>query len=157
MEQLWIDLYEYGYIEKDDVYSVQNWIGALIQVGYDFPKLKMRKFRNVAVMGQFNYADHVDAVIFWYQKYRETFKEVLIAGPFNDAQAAELNQHSINVIQGRNDRGFVSPYENHMRALLQYKDNEMIEGVIYVHDDGVMNVTELTQGKVSVKFSCAVF
>ena len=153
MEQLWIDLYEYGYIEEDDVFAVQMWLEALRQVGYEFPKLKMRKYRNVAVMGQFNYADdNIDAVIFWHQKYLETFKEVLVAGPFNDNQAAELNRHSIKVIQGRDDKGFVSPYENQMKALMQYKENEKIDGVLYVHDDGVMNMTEITQGKVSKIF-----
>jgi hypothetical protein len=33
MEQLWIDLYEYGYIEMDDVFAVQAWLGALDQAG----------------------------------------------------------------------------------------------------------------------------
>ena len=152
MEQLWIDLYEYGYIEEDDVFAVQMWLEALRQVGYEFPKLKTRKYRNVAVMGQFNYATDdniIDAVIFWRQKYLETFKEVLVAGPFDDTQVAELNRNSINVIQGRDDQGFVSPYENQMKALMQYKDNEMIDGVLYVHDDGFLNMTEITQGKVS--------
>ena len=70
MEQLWIDLDERGYIEVGDVDSVQKWLGALIQSGYEFPPLK-RRFRNAAVMGQFNYTDSpslVNDVIFWSQK-----------------------------------------------------------------------------------------
>ena len=152
MEQLWIDLYEYGYIEEEDVTYVQLWLQALNEIKYEFPVLKQKKFHSVAVMGQFNYADSKDAVeagIFWYQKQRGTFKEVLLAGPFSDEQVSEFHHHSIKVIQGRDDRGFVSPYENHAKALLQYKENKNIDGVIYVHDDGVMNITEITQGKVS--------
>jgi len=36
MEQLWIDLYERGYHEQDDVTLVQNWLSALVQIQYDF-------------------------------------------------------------------------------------------------------------------------
>ena len=37
MEQLWIELYERGYIEMDDVYQVQFWLGSLLEGGYEFP------------------------------------------------------------------------------------------------------------------------
>jgi hypothetical protein len=36
MEALWIDLYERGYMEIDDVKMVQLWPGALVQIGYHF-------------------------------------------------------------------------------------------------------------------------
>jgi hypothetical protein len=36
MEALWIDLYERGYMEEDDVKMVQLWLGALVQIGYHF-------------------------------------------------------------------------------------------------------------------------
>jgi hypothetical protein len=36
MEALWIDLYERGYLEEDDVKMVQLWLGALVQIGYHF-------------------------------------------------------------------------------------------------------------------------
>ena len=152
MEQLWIDLYEHGYIEENDVYSVQLWLGALHQAGYKFPPLKKRRYRNVAVMGQFNYADNdsiIEQVIFWTQKNLERFQHVLVAGPFNDDQMSVLNAHSIDVIQGRDDKGFVSPYESHIKALLRYQDDDRVEGVIHVHDDAIMNLTDLTEGKVS--------
>ena len=152
MEELWINLYEYGYIEEEDVTSVQLWLQALYEVGYKFPTLNKKKYRNVAVMGQFNYADSEDSVeagIYWYTKQMQTFKEVLLAGPFSNEQTSEFSRHSIKVIQGRNDRGFVSPYENQMKALLLYEDNKNIDGVIYAHEDGVMNVTEIANGRVS--------
>jgi hypothetical protein len=36
MEQLWIDLFERGYIEEDDIRLAQLWLGALVQIQYDF-------------------------------------------------------------------------------------------------------------------------
>lgn len=151
MEQLWIDLYERGYIEETDILSLQKWIGALNQIGYEFPPLK-RRFRNVAVMGQFNYADKPSVfhdVMFWVQKNREQFDTVLAAGPFSEDQMSSFKEHSIDVVQGKDDRGFYSPLENQMNTLLRFKDSDKIDGVVYVHDDGIMNITELSQGKVS--------
>lgn len=151
METLWIDLYEHGYIELDDVYALQHWLGALKQIGYVFPPLK-RRYRNVAVMGQFNYAHfptQVDDVIFWVQKYREYFHSVIAAGPFSEKQVMELAGHSIEVIVGSlNGRknGHYDPYENLMVALQHFKNSTTIEAVLYAHDDALVNVTDLSQG-----------
>ncbi len=43
MENLWIDLFERGYIEENDIKMVQLWLLALIEAGYDFPALKEPK------------------------------------------------------------------------------------------------------------------
>ena len=157
MEHLWIDMYELGYIEVEDVYAVQAWLGALDQAGYDFPLLK-RRHRNVAVMGQFNYANRsstVDDVIFWTQKNRELFHTVLAAGPFSEDQMQALGDNSIDAISNHNDTvggdafveaGFYTPFENLMNTLLRFKNSEQIEGVIYAHDDGIVNMTELSGG-----------
>ena len=56
--------------------------------------------------------------------------------------------NSIEVIQSEADKGFYSPLQNQINTLLQFKDSNKIDGVMYVHDDGIMNVTELSQGKV---------
>ena len=45
LESLWIDMYERGVIDKDDVFNIQEWIGDLIKVGYRFPKL-LRSWSN---------------------------------------------------------------------------------------------------------------
>ena len=39
MEELWVFLYEHGYIELKDVILLQLWIDALLTIGYKFPKL----------------------------------------------------------------------------------------------------------------------
>jgi len=156
MEDLWIDLYEYGYIEEEDVHAVQAWLGALDQAGYKFPALK-RRYRNVAVMGQFNYADKptvVDDVIFWTQKNRERFDTVVVAGPFGEKQMLAFEENSIDAISNFNDTigedfdaaGYFTPLENLKNTLIRFKDSTKIEGVMYVHDDGIMNVTELSEG-----------
>ena len=40
MENLWIDFYERGYIEIEDVYLVQKWLQTLCDIGYEFPSLQ---------------------------------------------------------------------------------------------------------------------
>ena len=37
LELLWVDMYERGYIEKDDVHHLQRWITTLHMIGYQFP------------------------------------------------------------------------------------------------------------------------
>ena len=39
IEKLYIDMYERGVIEEQDVYNVQEWIIALLKVGYTFPPI----------------------------------------------------------------------------------------------------------------------
>mmetsp|Transcript_9027 Transcript_9027/g.14490 ORF Transcript_9027/g.14490 Transcript_9027/m.14490 type:complete len:206 (-) Transcript_9027:109-726(-) len=43
MEMLWIELYERGYIELNDVKVVQLWLAALLEIGYEFPVLKKQQ------------------------------------------------------------------------------------------------------------------
>ena len=45
IEELWIDLYERGFVEIEDVYLVQRWLKALRDVGYKFPKTKETAFK----------------------------------------------------------------------------------------------------------------
>jgi hypothetical protein len=155
MEQLWIDLYERGYIEVEDMYAVQMWLGALVQAGYNFPTIK-RRFRNVAVMGQFNYADGpsvVDDVIYWTQKTRERFDTVVAAGPFSDEQMELFEENSVNAISNHIDGpdsgyvGYFSPLDNVKNVLLSFSASSKIEGVLYTHDDGILNVTEISRGE----------
>ncbi|GFH62185.1 hypothetical protein CTEN210_18661 [Chaetoceros tenuissimus] len=147
MQQLWINLYEHGYIEKDDVFYMQEWIGTLLQFGYTFPKLKP-KHRNVAVMGQFNFADNKNSIFTWVQKQREQFKEVLVAGSFPHKIESELVKNSIPFIQNEkvSQPGFIQPYENLAVALQRYKNSSSVESVMYLHDDFIVNLTEASQG-----------
>jgi hypothetical protein len=40
IEDLWIMAYEHGYIGLKDVILIQTWLEALIEVGYEFPRIK---------------------------------------------------------------------------------------------------------------------
>ena len=40
LEELWIDLYEREYIEKEDIINMQLWIETLIKIGYQFPQIR---------------------------------------------------------------------------------------------------------------------
>jgi hypothetical protein len=43
--------------------------------------------------------------------------------------------------------GFFTPLENLKDTLLMFKGSKRIEGVLYAHDDGILNVTELSEGR----------
>lgn len=43
IEELWVFLYEHGYFEKEDVVLVQAWLQSLIDAGYDFPRLVIKR------------------------------------------------------------------------------------------------------------------
>ena len=148
-EHLYIDLYEHGYIELEDVTRIQFWLGALIETGYQFPSFKGRH-HNVAVMGQFNYADKesiIADVIFWTQKTREFFNTVIVVGPFNKTQVSVLKKYSISVHSSMADAGLYSPLSNLRNLLLEYKNSTTIEGILYIHDDAIMNVTEVAENR----------
>ncbi|KAL3939578.1 MAG: hypothetical protein SGBAC_005725 [Bacillariaceae sp.] len=156
VEQLWIDLYERSYIEIDDVVAMQKWLEALIAMGYKYPDLKPR-FRNVALMGQFNYADFphsMTQIMIWSQKMRERFQTVISAAPLNDTQVEYFESRRIDVLRAsdhemskREYLGFYNPMSNLMRLLLRFSNSSTIEAVLYVHDDALLNLTELSEGK----------
>jgi len=74
MEELWIDLYERGYIELADVTAMQLWIRTLIEMRYSFPPIVREPPKsNLVVMGQLNHGDiETDKVVFWTQKWKCT-------------------------------------------------------------------------------------
>jgi hypothetical protein len=147
MEELWIQLYERGYIEADDVKLVQLWLDALVESQYDFPRIVRRRFDNVILMGQFNYANDADSVVFWVQKWREWFGHVVVRGPFNETEISVLHSRGIKAYTGVNDKGHYSPVENLMLTLDEHKETEDIDGVLYLHDDAFLDVQKLTQGR----------
>jgi hypothetical protein len=154
MEQLWIDLYARGYIEENDVKAVQLWLGALASSGYQFPVLRRKMHGKVVVMGQFNNAVPTDHVVFWVQKWRELFSNVIVYGRFNDTLLADIESHGIKarstVIDEKATRfGWFAPMDNLQRTLQEYKDVKGIEGVLYTHDDALLNLKIILNGSSS--------
>ncbi|CAF3586610.1 unnamed protein product [Rotaria sp. Silwood1] len=45
IEELWIELYERDYVDKEDISLLQMWLDTLIHIGYKFPNIK-RTFLN---------------------------------------------------------------------------------------------------------------
>ena len=41
LEGLWIDMYERGIVEEEDVLNIQEWISDLLKVGYKFPTISL--------------------------------------------------------------------------------------------------------------------
>ena len=111
------------------------------------------RHRNVAVMGQFNSAINtreesiVSDVIFWTQKTREFFSNVVVAGPFNDAQVKLLRSNSISVFASTATKGYHSPLSSLNKLLREYKNSTTIEGILYLHDDAIMNMTQLAEDR----------
>ena len=169
MEDLWIDLYEFGFLELDDIQSVQLWLETLLEMKYPFPYSRAattttktatsiasttKRHDDVVVMGQFNYADvSIEDVLVWNSQWHKYVNRTVIRGPFSESQLQEFRNHGITAFHGRNDHGFVSPLENLAQTLKQYRDEQRnvndtdgsssITGFMYVHDDAIVNLPHL--------------
>jgi hypothetical protein len=143
MEGLWIDLYERGYIDINDVRVAQLWLAALVEIGYQFPTMARRRLDHTVLMGQFNFAIETPNVLFWHQKWRQWFNRIVVRGPFNRDQIKELQRHGIRAYWGREDRGHNSPIANLAATLQEAKAEEGVTGVLYAHDDMLLNVTNV--------------
>ena len=144
MEDLWIALYERGYIEVDDVHLLQCWLGALIESDYNFPTVPHRRIDNVAFQGQFNFPNDIVSVLIWTQKWRSVFENIVLYGPWNDVQLAEMKAWGMDCYGSDDDKGYVSPYKNLIHAVQRYQlSNSTLLGVMYAHDDMIINVPRI--------------
>jgi hypothetical protein len=111
---------------------------------------------HTVVMGQFNFEESIESVVFWHAHWRKHFQHVVVAGPFSNDTVDKLESvYNIKAFAGRADKGFSSPMEN-MNTVMQHyfnlKQQQMdgdvvcvnsVEGVLYFHDDALVNITEL--------------
>jgi hypothetical protein len=109
-----------------------------------FSDKAFRRYDNVVLVGQFNYNSNADSVIFWVQKWREVFGHVIVRGPFKESNLSILHSHGINAVWGRDDHGYYSPMENLMLSLMEYNNTPGIDGVLYLHDDALLDILEMT-------------
>ena len=167
MEELWNGLARAKLLDAKDVLLVRLWCQILLEHAangrpedFPFPKLRPR-VTNVVVMGQFNWAHiPIAEVIFWVQKYKEYFVNVIVRGPFPNETLQVLSSNGIVAHGAMDDQGYYSPLQNMMLTLEevhesnQYLDQARqpwasappakhgyISGVLYVHDDGLLNMT----------------
>ena len=98
----------------------------------------------------------VEQTAFWVQKWREVFEHVQVRGPFSKEHLEELHQvygitaHGVDSNNGRwkhtyQDKGWYSPIQNLVQTLDEYKDDPDIEGVLYLHDDMLLNISNLVR------------
>ena len=170
MEELWIDLYERDYVQLEDINVLQLWLSALVEVGYEFPKRppeSHRRIKDVVLMEQFNFPtlwaeneqgddENKKSFIFLYQKWRQKFDTVVLRGPFSEELANEFRtKQEIDMSSTRSsmkqDRGFTSPMDNLLSTLKQYKDVPGVNGVLYIHDDMLVNTTNIFFGNGNEK------
>ena len=100
--------------------------------------------RDIVVLGQFNSPERLPLpmVMRWVTSWRCLSRQVVVAGPFDGAKLAAL-QKEVPVLQTAPDRGWVSPYGALARALEMFRHDEAFHGVLYVHDDLLLNSTLL--------------
>ena len=100
--------------------------------------------RDIVVLGQFNFPKRLPlrTVMRWVTSWRCLSRQVVVAGPFSGAKLAAL-QKEVPVLQTAPDRGWVSPYGALARALEMFRHDEAFHGVLYVHDDLLLNNTLL--------------
>ena len=135
-----------------------------VNAGNDIPAPRLKfPIDNVLLMGQFNYnppQDNARVIRTWVEIWSQYFTNIVVTGPFSDRVASQLRQAGIAFHIGRNDAGFVSPYENLMHVLLKEQQRQeeqlgsrrnsstpfslsAVEAVLYVHDDILLNLTQL--------------
>jgi hypothetical protein len=105
-----------------------------------------RRYHNVLLQGQFNYDTSPSLIEGWVRAWSQYFSNIIVVGPFSPKTQAALTRLGLSFRTGRNDRGYVSPYENLMLTLLEYKHHPTIDGVFYLHDDALVNLTRFTGG-----------
>jgi hypothetical protein len=105
-----------------------------------------RRYHNVLLQGQFNFETSGDLVEGWVEAYSKYFSNVIVVGPFSQKTQAELKEKKVSFRIGREDKGMISPYENLMTTLLEFKSHPVIQGVLSVHDDALLNLTDFANG-----------
>ena len=121
--------------------------------------------RDVVLMCQFNYDTPFDSVRDWARIWAKFFAHIVVAGPFSVATQEQLASAGIQFTVGSNDMGFVSPYENLLNTMLDYSkpitnmgsgpssslndtpQQQPPKAVLYLHDDALLNITRLYNGR----------
>jgi hypothetical protein len=108
---------------------------------------KDKRYHNVLLQGHFNYERSPDIINAWVQAWSKYFSNILVVGPFSPETRSELIRLNITFRAGRADKSLHSAtYEHLMLTLLEYKHDPIIDGVLYLHDDALVNLTRFTNG-----------
>lgn len=141
METVWIEMYQRGYVKADDVKMVQLWLEALLESGYQFPKISRRRYNNIVLLGHFK-AETTRNVIFWTQKWREIFRRVVAVGQFTPSALTELKTLGINANQTKTANGQASRLSSIVQAVEHFRPSG-VDAVTYILNDALVNVSAL--------------
>jgi len=109
--------------------------------------------RNIRLLGQFNYNTDASIVVEWVQTWSKYFEKISVVGPFNSTNMRNLLQAKVDAHGGHNDRGRWSPVASLSEALEREAATDKAEradAVLYAHDDALINLTYLAQGRQSI-------
>jgi hypothetical protein len=112
------------------------------QGGISFP------IQNVALLGQFNYDVPMDQTQSWVTIWSKYFTTVSVVGPFSNVTYRTLRRKGVKIYLGANDKGYFSPVKNVVDALKRVPAG--IEALLYVHDDGLLNLTMFARGRSKI-------
>jgi hypothetical protein len=110
-------------------------------------KPRRKPYTNVLLQGHFNDPTTLKHIIGWIDAWSLYFSNVLVVGPFSDDTLYELKRLGIPHRYGRpgaHDAGSPTTYANLMQTLIDHEDDPKIEGVMYVLDDALVNLTQFT-------------
>lgn len=117
---------------------------------------------SIVLLGQFNFDAPFSSIQQWLEIWSKYFAKIVIAGPFSTETQKELDAVGIVYIVGRNDEGFVSPYENLLATMQIFRESNVsknlatgipsswtsdVDGILYLHDDGLLNINRLMNGR----------
>lgn len=100
---------------------------------------------NVLLQGQFNHVTSLEWLLAWYEVWSQYFSNILLVGPFPKTTHVQLRQRGISSRPAKLDPevGAVAPYENLRNTLLEYQNHTFLQGIITIHDDALINVSQL--------------
>lgn len=148
MEELWIDLYERGYIEIEELAALQHWLAALKSINYDFPKPWKRRYDNVVLMGHFNTPSPRNDVIVWAQKWREVFSHVVVRGSFSKKASSALCISGVETYDS-NGEFWDPPITALVETRNDSKSLQGMDGAIYLSSDTFLNMSHLVPNGVN--------
>lgn len=157
MENLWIAVYERGYIELDDVLGVQQWLTTLSAAKYSFPSFSRAKSSlrsagtdtssadteksleaaarpTVRLLGHFNYEASLKILAEWSFARSRVVPLCDIVAYVPLGSSWNYTTSPTRVVQYEGDRGVYSPYLN-LANEISVSVGAKISGILYVHDD----------------------
>lgn len=102
---------------------------------------------NALLQGQFNRDASPQTIQWWVETWSAFFEKILVVGPFSKETQRELTQMGIQHrygVPGGRDPSSPSCYANLMQSLLEIQTDPHLDGVLYIHDDLLVNLTNYT-------------